>query len=65
MPRSQHVITNVRQTLTYDILVRLDGADLRYMDESSVIDPSPIFESPPSSLSIANALPPLWVVDWG
>ena len=36
---------------TFDILVGLDGADLRYMDESSVIVPSPVFESPPSSLS--------------
>ncbi|XP_067000830.1 muscarinic acetylcholine receptor gar-2 [Anabrus simplex] len=42
-------------TMTYDILVGLDGADLRFMDESSVIVPSPIFESPPSSLSMANA----------
>nr|CAD7393599.1 unnamed protein product [Timema cristinae] len=42
-------------TMTYDILVGLDGADLRYMDESSIIVPSPIFESPPSSLSLANA----------
>jgi muscarinic acetylcholine receptor len=42
-------------TVTYDILLGLDGADLRYMDESSIIVPSPIFESPPSSLSIANA----------
>ena len=47
-PRSLHVGT-------YDILVGLDGADLRFMDESSVIVPSPVFESPPSSLSIANA----------
>lgn len=42
-------------TVTYDILLGMDGADLRYMDESSIIVPSPIFESPPSSLSIANA----------
>lgn len=39
---------------TFDILVGLDGADLRYMDESSVIVPSPVFESPPSSLSQAH-----------
>jgi muscarinic acetylcholine receptor len=42
-------------TVTYDILLGMDGADLRYMDESSIIVPSPVFESPPSSLSIANA----------
>lgn len=54
-PRSLLVSTQGGQTMTYDILVGLDGADLRFMDESSVIVPSPIFESPPSSLSIANA----------
>ncbi|KAJ9597166.1 hypothetical protein L9F63_026944, partial [Diploptera punctata] len=47
-PRSLHVGT-------YDILVGLDGADLRFMDESSVIVPSPVFESPPSSLRCSNA----------
>lgn len=36
---------------TYDVLIGLDGADLRYMDESSVIVPSPNCESPPSSIS--------------
>jgi muscarinic acetylcholine receptor len=54
-PRSLFVSTQGGHTMTYDILVGLDGADLRYMDESSIIVPSPIFESPPSSLSIANA----------
>ena len=54
-PRSLLVSTQVGNTMTYDILIGLDGADLRYMDESSIIVPSPIFESPPSSLSIANA----------
>ncbi|XP_069682397.1 muscarinic acetylcholine receptor gar-2 [Periplaneta americana] len=54
-PRSLLVSTQGGNTMTYDILVGLDGADLRYMDESSVIVPSPLFESPPSSLSIANA----------
>lgn len=42
---------------TYDILTGLDGADLRYMDESSVIVPSPSFESPPSSFSCSLANP--------
>jgi len=54
-PRSLLVSTQGGNTMTYDILLGLDGADLRYMDESSIIVPSPIFESPPSSLSIANA----------
>ncbi|XP_043276377.1 muscarinic acetylcholine receptor gar-2 [Venturia canescens] len=42
---------------TYDILTGLDGADLRYMDESSVIVPSPSYESPPSSFSCSLANP--------
>lgn len=41
-------------TVTYDMLVGLDTADLRYMDESSIIIPSPNIESPPSSLSFPN-----------
>lgn len=37
---------------TYDMLVGLDGADLRYMDESSIVVPSPVCESPlPSSIA--------------
>ncbi|KAK4881092.1 hypothetical protein RN001_004411 [Aquatica leii] len=36
---------------TYDVLVGLDGADLRFMDESSIVVPSPVCESsPPSSV---------------
>ncbi|XP_065157112.1 5-hydroxytryptamine receptor 2A isoform X2 [Atheta coriaria] len=31
---------------TYDLLVGLDGADLRFMDESSIVVPSPLCESP-------------------
>ncbi|KAJ8682243.1 hypothetical protein QAD02_018035 [Eretmocerus hayati] len=42
---------------TYDIMTGLDGADLRYMDESSVIVPSPSYESPPSSFSCSLANP--------
>ncbi|XP_046470008.1 muscarinic acetylcholine receptor gar-2 isoform X1 [Neodiprion pinetum] len=41
----------------YDVLTGLDGADLRYMDESSVIVPSPSYESPPSSFSCSLANP--------
>ncbi|XP_012136000.1 muscarinic acetylcholine receptor [Megachile rotundata] len=42
---------------TFDILTGLDGGDLRYMDESSVILPSPSYESPPSSFSCSLANP--------
>ncbi|CAH1398281.1 unnamed protein product [Nezara viridula] len=46
---------------TYDILTGMDNSDLRYMDESSVIVPSPNFESPPSTMSFpatASTAPP-------
>jgi muscarinic acetylcholine receptor M3 len=43
---------------SYDVLVSMDGADLRYMDESSVIVPSPTFESPPSSVTFPTATEP-------
>lgn len=42
---------------TYDILTGLDGGELRYMDESSIIVPSPSYESPPSSFSCSLANP--------
>lgn len=45
------------QLATYDIMTGLDGADLRFMDESSVIVPSPSYESPPSSFSCSLANP--------
>lgn len=44
----------VKPQATYDVLVGLDGADLRYMDESSVIVPSPTCESPPSVSSMTD-----------
>lgn len=51
-PRSLLVSnTHGLYNVTYDILVGLDNSDLKYMDESSVIVPSPSVESPPSSLS--------------
>ncbi|XP_044004935.1 muscarinic acetylcholine receptor gar-2 isoform X2 [Aphidius gifuensis] len=53
-------IDRTRSTIgqgTYDILTGLDGADFRYMDESSVIVPSPSYESPPSSFSCSLANP--------
>lgn len=43
---------------SYDVLVAMDGADLRYMDESSVILASPTFESPPSSVTFPTATEP-------
>ncbi|XP_063824624.1 muscarinic acetylcholine receptor gar-2 [Ostrinia nubilalis] len=43
---------------SYDVLVGMDGADLRFMDESSVIVPSPTFESPPSSVTFPTATEP-------
>lgn len=41
--------TNVMHA-TYDVLTGMDMADLRYMDESSIVVPSPTCENPPSSL---------------
>lgn len=54
--RPKSLIMSSRGTRTYDMLTGLDGGDLRYMDESSVIIPSPSFESLPSSCSLANPL---------
>nr|XP_022904998.1 muscarinic acetylcholine receptor M4 [Onthophagus taurus] len=45
----------VKPQATYDLLVSMDGADLKYMDESSVAIPSPICESPPSSSTITSS----------
>ena len=50
-------VTADGQYATYDIMTGLDGADLRFMDESSVIVPSPSYESPPSSFSCSLANP--------
>lgn len=46
--RPKSLIVNPQHT--FDILTGMDNSDLRYMDESSVIVPSPAFESPPSSM---------------
>lgn len=40
-----------KSDLTYDILGGMDGADLRYMDESSLAITSPCNESPSSTIS--------------
>lgn len=45
----------VKPQATYDVLVGLDGDDLRYMDESSVVVPSPACESPPSSITVPES----------
>lgn len=55
--RQKSLTISVHGQVTYDILTGLDGADLRYMDESSVIVPSPSYESPPSSFSCSLANP--------
>ncbi|XP_049870011.1 muscarinic acetylcholine receptor gar-2 [Pectinophora gossypiella] len=43
---------------SYDILVGMDGADLRFMDESSIVVPTPTNESPPSSVTFPTATEP-------
>uniref|UniRef100_A0A1B0GMN0 G-protein coupled receptors family 1 profile domain-containing protein n=1 Tax=Phlebotomus papatasi TaxID=29031 RepID=A0A1B0GMN0_PHLPP len=56
-PRSLTVSSHGEYNLTYDILGGMDGADLRFMDESSVVVPSPPNESPPTSISLPPARP--------
>lgn len=48
----------VKDGNTYDVLVGMDGADLRFMDESSVIVPTPTNESPPSSVTFPTTTEP-------
>lgn len=55
--RPRSLIMRAHAQGTYDILTGLDGGDLRYMDESSIIVPSPSCESPPSSFSCSLANP--------
>ncbi|XP_041970221.1 muscarinic acetylcholine receptor DM1 isoform X1 [Aricia agestis] len=43
---------------TCDILLGLDGADLRFMDECSIIIPTPTNVSPPSSITFPTATEP-------
>lgn len=49
-PNSLVVSSHSELQMTYDILGGLDGADLRFMDESSVVVSSPTNESPPTSM---------------
>ncbi|GAB0097799.1 uncharacterized protein DMENIID0001_134710 [Sergentomyia squamirostris] len=51
-PRSLTVSSHGDLNLTYDILGGMDGADLRFMDESSVVVPSPPNDSPPTSINL-------------
>lgn len=55
--RPKSLVVSSHGTGTFDILTGLDGGDLRYMDESSVILPSPSYESPSSSFSYSLANP--------
>lgn len=49
-PNSLVVSSHSELTMTYDILGGLDGADLRFMDESSLAVASPLNDSPPTSI---------------
>ncbi|XP_053668767.1 uncharacterized protein LOC128719169 [Anopheles marshallii] len=42
--------------IAYDPLLSMDSADLRFMDESSIMMPSPQFENLPSDSSLASSL---------
>ncbi|XP_062540215.1 muscarinic acetylcholine receptor gar-2 [Armigeres subalbatus] len=53
--RPHSIISQGDSTVTYDAMVGMDGADLRFMDESSVVVSSPQYESPPSAFV---AVPP-------
>lgn len=52
--RPQSVISETERfkDLSDDVVCRMDGADLRFMDESSVMLPSPSNDSPPTNFPI-------------
>lgn len=54
--RPTSVISQQDSTLTNDTLCQMDGADLRFMDESSMVVSSPQFESPPNVLPAHRAI---------
>ncbi|XP_058811591.1 dopamine receptor 2 [Topomyia yanbarensis] len=56
--RPHSIISQGESTVTYDAVVGMDGADLRFMDESSVVVPSPQYESPPSAFAIVQPRSP-------
>ncbi|KAL3278386.1 hypothetical protein HHI36_013714 [Cryptolaemus montrouzieri] len=53
-PKKRPSSLHVDPEITYDILVGLDGADLRFMDESSLVLPSPVCDSSQSSCTITE-----------
>lgn len=57
-PKQRPLSLKVDSAATYDVLVGMDGADLRYMDESSITVPSPTCESPQSSLTASCTAQP-------
>lgn len=46
--RPSSLVVSSQSELTYDVLCGLDGNDLRFMDESSIVVSSPQNESPPT-----------------
>nr|XP_029723481.1 5-hydroxytryptamine receptor 2A [Aedes albopictus] len=56
--RPHSIISQGDSTVTYDAMVSMDGADLRFMDESSVVVPSPQYESPPSAFAVVQPRSP-------
>ncbi|XP_055597331.1 dopamine receptor 2 [Uranotaenia lowii] len=56
--RPHSIISQGDSTVTYDAVVGMDGADLRFMDESSMIVASPQYESPPSAFAIVQPRSP-------
>ncbi|XP_053681205.1 muscarinic acetylcholine receptor gar-2 [Anopheles nili] len=51
--RPHSIISIADSTTTLDPVISMDGADIRFMDESSVMLPSPQYESPHSGFSVA------------
>lgn len=56
--RPHSILSQGDSTITYDAMVGMDGADLRFMDESSVVVPSPQYESPPSAFAVVQPRSP-------
>uniref|UniRef100_A0A8D8DWY0 Probable muscarinic acetylcholine receptor gar-2 n=1 Tax=Culex pipiens TaxID=7175 RepID=A0A8D8DWY0_CULPI len=56
--RPHSIISQGDSTVTYDAVVGMDGADLRFMDESSVVVSSPQYESPPSAFAVVQPRSP-------
>ncbi|XP_055621109.1 muscarinic acetylcholine receptor gar-2 [Toxorhynchites rutilus septentrionalis] len=56
--RPHSIVSQGDSTVTYDAVVGMDGADLRFMDESSVVVASPQYESPPSAFAVVHQRSP-------